>query len=189
MLHTPKISSPHWRKLFEENLCARWKQRKEQYERESKELEEQLLHDGVAENTESRGTNDNDSEASRKQKRKEVESKYEGIAADDDGPLLLPSVCIPCDSQPFSFAGSVLSRMEQQSVLDKARNDRNDAMIEAKFYRNMAEELKQEKREMENDVKARIEVVRDFWRNKIFEGGERAGKTLKISLEKSRSQL
>ena len=55
-------------------------------------------------------------------------------------------------------------------------------MIEAKCYRDLAETLKKEKRELENKLHTQTEIVRDFWRNKIFEGGSRGGKLLRASL-------
>lgn len=55
-------------------------------------------------------------------------------------------------------------------------------MIEVKSYRDLAETLKKEKRELQNRLQTQTEVVRDFWRNKIFEGGSRGGKILRASL-------
>ena len=54
--------------------------------------------------------------------------------------------------------------------------------MEAKYYRNLAETLKIEKRNTEQVYANEVEVVRNFWRNKIVEGGSRGGKILRASL-------
>ena len=114
---------------------------------------------------------------------KKTERRYSEIAVhSNNGTLLLPAVPIQIQNQPFSYAGSVLSNMEQQNLLQEACNDRNKAMIEAKCYRDLAENLKKEKRELENKLQTETEVVRDFWRNKIIEGDSRGGKILRASL-------
>ena len=94
----------------------------------------------------------------------------------------MSSLPIEFENQTFSYAGSVLSNMEQQNNLQEARNDRNKAMMEAKCYQELAETLKKEKRELENRLHTQTEVVRDFWRNKIIEGDSRGGRILRASL-------
>ena len=98
---------------------------------------------------------------------------------------LLPSVIIPIeDKEPFSYAPSVISHMEQQCIIKQATTDRDQALMEAKYYRNLAETFKTEKRDMEQAYANRVEVVRDFWRNIIVEGDSRGGKILRASLLK-----
>ena len=50
-------------------------------------------------------------------------------------------------------------------------------------YRDLAETLKKEKRDIEHKLVS-IEVVRDFWRNKIVEGDSRGGKIFRASVSK-----
>ena len=98
-------------------------------------------------------------------------------------PLFLPPVVIPIEgNEPFSYAPSVLSSMEQQCIIKQTRNDQDQALMEAKQYRDLAETLKKEKREIEHKLVSKIEIVRDFWRNKIVEGDSRGGKILRASL-------
>lgn len=180
MLHQAKIGGPRWREMVEHNLCVRWKQRREMHEQIEEPDGEQFLQDIAAEHI--RKSHDQEYGKSEEQK-KDTERQYTDIAVDsNNGTLLLPSVAIPSEKQPFSYVASVISNIEQQSLLQEARNDRNKAMIEAKCYRDLAETLKKEKRELENRLQTQIEVVRDFWRNKIFEGGSRGGKFLRASL-------
>ena len=74
--------------------------------------------------------------------------------------------------------------MEQQCIIKQATKDRDQALMEAKYYRNLAETLKTEKRNTEQAYAHKSEVLRDFWRNKIVEGGSRAGKIPRASLLK-----
>ena len=60
--------------------------------------------------------------------------------------------------------------MEQQSIIQEARNDRDRAIMEAKTYRDLAEKIKKEQREQECNLLKQTEAVRDFWRNKVLEG-------------------
>ena len=99
-------------------------------------------------------------------------------------PLFLPPVVIPIeDNEPFSYAPSVLSSMEQQCIIKQTRNDRDQALIRlSNSYRDLAETLKKEKRDIEHKLVSKIEIVRDFWRNKIVEVDSRGGKILRASL-------
>jgi len=46
----------------------------------------------------------------------------------------------------------------------------------------LAETVSAEKREIKYEMEKTVEVVRDFWRNKVVEGGSRAGLMLRASL-------
>ena len=72
--------------------------------------------------------------------------------------------------------------MKCNNELRKARYERNRALHLAQQYRNMAEESQSEKRNLKHNLEGQIEVVRDFWRNKIVEGGTRSGRILRASL-------
>jgi len=49
-------------------------------------------------------------------------------------------------------------------------------------YKDLAETVSAEKREIKYEMEKTVEVVRDFWRNKVVEGGSRAGLMLRASL-------
>ena len=68
------------------------------------------------------------------------------------------------------------SRQKIQSILKKE----NNALFQARFYRNRCAELKKRIRELEYEK----EGVRYFWRNQILEGQSRAGKMLKLATNK-----
>ena len=182
MLHQPKISTPQWTEMVERNLCVHWKQRRELNEQREGLDGEQLLQDTAAEDIQKPYVQER--EKNEEQKR-ETEKKYTNIALDShNGTLLLPSISIPSEQQSVSYVATDFSNIEQQRLLQEARNDRDKAMIEAKCYRDLAETLKKEKRELENELHTQTEIVRNFWRNKIFEGDSRGGKILRAALLK-----
>ena len=63
------------------------------------------------------------------------QKKYTNIALDShNGTLLLPSISIPSEKQSVSYVATDFSNIEQQRLLQEARNDHDKAMIEAKCY-------------------------------------------------------
>ena len=66
--------------------------------------------------------------------------------------------------------------------LQTARNERDQALLQARYYRDLAEVTRAEKRALKYNLEEKIELVRDFWRNKIVEGGSRSGRMLRASL-------
>lgn len=184
-----KISTPAQKSLFEKHLCSRWKERKERYEMEQ-QLDEQHDEETVAQHLCDQQNNDNVSReqiVEHQQKIERVEKEYNElfVKLSTSNSALLPAVLIPIeDKKPLSCAASVISRMEQQSIIRSATKDRDQALMEAKHYRNLAETLKKEKRDIEHKYAKKVEVVRDFWRNKIVEGDSRGGKILRASLLK-----
>ena len=162
-----KVSTPVWKSLFEKHLCTRWKER---YETQQIE-DDQHDHDAATQYVIDQQIVDIEKVA---KQHNEVEKEYNDMSVEStksNSALLLPSVIIPIeDKEPFSYAPSVISHMEQQCIIKQATTDRDQALMEAKYYRNLAETFKTEKRDMEQAYANRVEVVRDFWRNKIVEG-------------------
>ena len=70
------------------------------------------------------------------------------------------------------------------SKVQSAREERDQAIGLARHYRNLAKSRQLEKRILKNDLEGKIETVRDFWRNKIVEGGCRSGQILWNALMK-----
>ena len=186
MINKQKIDPQQWSELVKQNIGLRWKQRKEKYEHEESESKTSEIPQEVEMvNVEATQILEQSKESSKAID--DIEKGYNEIASDTSkGTLLLPSVHVSDEKQPFSYVASVLTTLEQQSLIEKARNERNRAMIDAKCYRDLAEKIMKEKRELENTMKRRTEVVRDFWRNKILEGDSRSGKILMASLAKNK---
>lgn len=103
------------------------------------------------------------------------------------------SVLIPIEEGlPCNSNNNVSVSMSKEAIT-KARAERNDALLLAKHYRDMAETLKLENKHLQEDMEGRIIDIRKqaatdvsnmktFWRNQIVEGGSRAGKILRAAL-------
>ena len=66
--------------------------------------------------------------------------------------------------------------------MHEARKERDYALITARQWRDKAESAQAEKRKLKNEMEKTVEVVRDFWRNKVVEGESRSGKILRAAL-------
>ena len=63
----------------------------------------------------------------------EVERKYNEVLNSSDPSLLLPSVIIPIrEKDTFSYAATVITRMDQECAIHQAEGERDQALIEAK---------------------------------------------------------
>ena len=64
----------------------------------------------------------------------------------------------------------------------KLIEDRDMAMTTAQAYRYKMEALHIENQKLHYEMHDRVQRIRTFWRNKIAEGGTRAGKFVKKAL-------
>lgn len=62
------------------------------------------------------------------------------------------------------------------------RIERNSALNLAQHYRDVAETIQKEKRDLKKEMEDKIELVKSFWRDKVVEGGTRSGKLLRAAL-------
>lgn len=101
--------------------------------------------------------------------------------------LLLPSVAIPDADHEKSQALrsklplSNLTGVESVCVISyiqESQDKATKALRLAQYYRNIAENMRSEKLKQSETVK----LVRNFWRNKIYEGSSRAGKMVQKAL-------
>ena len=72
------------------------------------------------------------------------------------------------------------SEINYDRLIYESRKERDAALLAARQWRDLAEATQREKREVE--MEKTVEVVRNFWHNKLVEGGSRAGKILRASL-------
>ena len=100
-------------------------------------------------------------------------------------PLILDAIVTPvvepkpaCSSSTPSAVHDVRCKIQLQA----AQNERDQALLQARNYRDMAEATRADKRALKHNLEGKIELVRDFWRNKIVEGGSRSGRMLRVSL-------
>ena len=79
---------------------------------------------------------------------------------------------------------ALLLQCNVKKNLRKARYESNQALSLAQHYRNVAEERQSEKRNLKSELEQQVEVVRDFWRNKVIEGSSRSGRILRAALSR-----
>lgn len=98
--------------------------------------------------------------------------------------LLLDEVLLPLEEpivSPFTQENPAYHSWYQKQV-NSARQERDHAILLARHYRNKAEESVSEKRTIQHQLESKVEVTRNFWRNKIIEGNSSAGKILRAAL-------
>ena len=68
-----------------------------------------------------------------------------------------------------------VQRMRQSLKIEKCK-----AFNDARTYRDLAERLKKKNRDDMHRMSNKVEVVRDFWRNQLYEGRSHSGKMVKL---------
>lgn len=121
------------------------------------------------------------------QRHLEVETRnYMYMQCEDDSsdtsPLLLDAVITPV-SEPMCSCSDVKATLCNQK-LEAARREKDNALLLARQYRDLAEKCRTEKRMQKQELEEKIELVRNFWRNKVVEGGTRSGQILRAALIK-----
>ena len=108
-------------------------------------------------------------------KRIELENRY--------GHFVDESPSFPSDERkvilPDSLSG--IDRVEIGVQINDILKKENEALSQARFYRNWCANLQQRIRELENEK----EGIRFFWRNQIVEGQSRAGRMLKLAANRN----
>ena len=100
-------------------------------------------------------------------------------------PLILDAFVTPVAEPKPACSCSIPSTVKEmwyKKEIQAARNERDQALLQARQYRDMAEATRADKRALKHNLEGKIEIVRDFWRNKIVEGGSRSGRMLRASL-------
>ena len=175
-----------WELRLENELCKRWKERREEYEKGEKkdeldDKEQEATSHLMLQQSEEWGQIE-------KRCRQEIASVqahvYEEVSkasldTSNDDDLLLPSVvdtdtCITDEICQLDLTG--IQRVAIASAILQEREKTKKALQDAECYRNLAEKLKTEKRELASKMNDKVELVRDFWRNTIREGCTRTGK-------------
>ena len=100
------------------------------------------------------------------------------------GSLSLPSHSTMELDPPAPSCISGIERIEVELYVSLMRERRDSAIQSAETLHNTAEKLKRENRELKVVMLQKIELERDFWRNKILEGQSRAGRMVKAALMK-----
>lgn len=98
-------------------------------------------------------------------------------------PLLLDAIVAPL-SEPSCSCSPIEYTAGCKQELVSARRQRDDALALARQYRNLAEKGRSKSRQQKHELEEKVELVRNFWRNKIIEGGCRSGRMLRAALIK-----
>ncbi len=110
------------------------------------------------------------------------------LNSSNDEALLLPSVVVPDSVTSDDIISRLnvtgMERVTIASCIQLEREKTKKALQDAQFFRNVAERLKTEKRELASKMSDKVELVRDFWRNTVREGSSRAGKMVQRALDK-----
>ena len=99
----------------------------------------------------------------------------------DTSPLLLNSVIIPV-TEPSCSCTNIVVSARCKELLENARRERNIAIMLAMGYRDIADECQTEKRKLKHELEEKVELIRNFWRNKVVEGSSRSGLILIAAL-------
>ena len=106
------------------------------------------------------------------QKQAELDDKY--------GTFVDRAPTFPADSRKITLPDSLkgIDRVEVSFQLKEMLKKENEALFNARFYRDRCETLEQTVRQLQTEK----EAVRYFWRNKVLEGNSRAGRILKAAV-------
>lgn len=168
----------------------RWKLRQEAFERgereekEEKELEEKKkrVQEQRAKVEEQKKLEEHNAfveDNSMRYRQAEKESQ-----TNQSDSLLLPIQTQSRVSMDLAKRGLNLSgidRVAVEAIVEEVEKDKKKAELNALIYRNLAERLKREKRELSNTLNRKVETVRDFWRNKLCEGSSRSGRMVQAA--------
>ena len=95
---------------------------------------------------------------------------------------ILDSVVTPIQEEQCTCSSDAVLMVKCKDKVHTARHERDQALFLARHYRNIAEEKQSEKRILKSNLEGQIEIVRNFWRNKIVEGDTRSGRILRAAL-------
>ena len=79
-------------------------------------------------------------------------------------PLLLDSVVTPMVELSCSYTNIIVAAQCKQ-LLQSARQERDNALLLARQYTDIAEECQTEERRLKHKLEERVELVRKFWQN------------------------
>ena len=98
-------------------------------------------------------------------------------------PLILDEIVTPI-SEPTCNCSPMAGPSCCKQQLEIARKERDNALLIARQYRDLAETSRTERRREKYELEQKVELVRNFWRNKIIEGNSRSGQMLRAALLK-----
>ena len=193
-----KKSKEQWEVRLDNELCARWRDRRINYEKEIEGEKEQMEKEPNEEQQDLRKGCHEESISYHHEKRTsyQKEKYYEHEAKksiDTKTTLLLPIITVPDKSHETSQ--EILSKLPLTSLsgidsvcvvsyIQSLEDKTTSALQSAKYYRDIAEKIREENINSEFEMEKRLQRIRGFWRNQINEGSSRAGKIVQMALNK-----
>ena len=107
--------------------------------------------------------------------------------------LLLPSFIPSSDGVRVYIEGTqdkithTASKFLAGKYIDHLHKERDRALEQARLFRNQVDEERSKSRQMCAKLNDRVDVVRNFWRNKIAEGSTRAGRCVQQAIINKKS--
>lgn len=177
-----------WELKIIDSIAARWKKRRKSFEK----VEEETKAEGDMLLQENHEQHRQIKENCQHEMASCQELLYQHVADDSMqknsfDALLLPSTSLPatCEERVKSYVEvKGIDRVNLVSSIQLEQEKTRKALEQVRYYRNLAEKLRKEKRNTVLVLNDKIELVRDFWRNKILEGSTRAGKMVQRALNR-----
>lgn len=183
-----------WEQRLDRDVFKQWKERQMKAMEEetcmmqsSQHLDEDMTIQSLEDQSHSETSNQQEADSCQAQVYDEVAK--DSMHSDIDA-LLLPSVVVPEEPQytyqediPSQLGLTGVKRVAINHIIQVEKHKAKKAFETAHYYRNLAEDLKKEKRALACMMNDKVELVRNFWRNNIREGSTRAGKMVQIALK------
>lgn len=110
-------------------------------------------------------------------------------------PLLLPSFIPSSEGIRVFIEGTqdkithTVSKLSAEKYIEHLHRERDHALEQARLFRNQVDEVRSKSRQMCTKLNDRVDVVRNFWRNKIAEGSTRAGRCVRQAIKNKRNTI
>ena len=157
--------------MLEESVIARWKERAQKYhadiaadaeeEKQQLEIDRHVQAEREAQASLERLARNQAAELTEKLYEQELHTQCHipnNVTHHNTKPLLLDAVVRPVTEESPS-------EVNYDRLLLEARKERDDALLAARQWRDLAETTQAEKQEVKHEMEKSVEVVRDFWRN------------------------
>lgn len=188
-----KARQQNWERSIVESISARWTKRHEEYLEGVKDAQkdQQLKLDEVKRlkkeiEEQKRIKEKCEQEIACRQKHLYHQAVDDSMQKNSFDALLLPPVSGESSPAKVFVESNGLKEIEHAFAIKLEKEKTKRALDEARYYRNLAEKLRKEKRSAVNIMNEKVEVVRDFWRNKILEGSTRAGRIVREALSNNK---
>ena len=189
-----KARQQNWEHSIGDSICVRWTKLHEEYldgvkdaERDQQNKQDEVKQLKQEINVQRRIKEKCEQEIACRQKDLYQHVVDESMQNDSFDALLLPPVTGITSNSTATHEKVIeesngIERVDHARAIKLEKEKTKKALDQAQYYRNLAEKLRREKRNAVNVMNNKIEVVRDFWRNKILEGSTRAGRMVREAL-------